>query len=79
MIILHRMSPFVNNRFKGHLLLNYWLDFTNLTGMILIWPSVIIVQMVKVHCISRSHRLKIDFRDETFTNLFCLKAQGLEP
>ena len=37
----------------------------NLAGMILIWPSLIIVQMVLVCCISRSHRLKIDFRDKT--------------
>ena len=29
----------------------------NLAGMILIWPSFIIIQMV--HCISRSHRLKV--------------------
>ena len=33
----------------------------NLTGMILIWPSLIIVQMVMVHCIAMSHRLNIDF------------------
>ena len=33
--------------------------------MILIWPSLIIVQMVQVHCISRSHRLKIDFEMKT--------------
>ena len=38
----------------------------NLAGMILVWPSLIIVQMVSVHCISRSHRLKIDFQDENF-------------
>ena len=38
----------------------------NLTGMILIWPSLIIVQMVLVLCIFRSHRLKIDFQNETF-------------
>ena len=50
--------------------------FTNLTGMILIWPSVIIVQMVKVHCISRSHRLKIDVRDETFTDLLVLNHKS---
>ena len=30
----------------------------NHAGMILIWPSFIIVQMVLVHCISSSHRLK---------------------
>ena len=27
------------------------------------------VQMVQVHCISKSHRLKIDFQDENFKNL----------
>ena len=42
---------------------------SNLVLMILIWPSLIIVQMVPVHCISRSHRLKIDIRDENFKNL----------
>ena len=40
----------------------------NLTGMILIWPSLLMDQMVPVRCISRSHRLKIDFRDENFKN-----------
>ena len=39
----------------------------NLEGMILTWPSLTIVQMVMVHCISRSHRLIIDFRDKTIT------------
>ena len=34
-----------------------------------IWPYLIIVQMVPVHCISRSHRLKIDFQDGIFNNL----------
>ena len=38
----------------------------NLTGIILIWPSLIIVQMVLVRCIFKSHRLKIDFQNETF-------------
>ena len=33
------------------------------------WPSLIIVQMVPVRCISRSHMLKIGFRDENFKNL----------
>ena len=41
----------------------------NLAGMVLIWPCLIIVQMFPVCCISRSHRLKIDFRDENFKNL----------
>ena len=37
----------------------------NLAGMILIWPSLILVQMVPFHCISRPHRLKIDFEIKT--------------
>ena len=48
------------------LLAGFW---PNLVGMILIWPSFKIVQMVLVHCISRSHILKIDFQDENFKNL----------
>ena len=35
----------------------------------LLWPSLITVQMVPVRCISRSHRLKVDFRDENFKSL----------
>ena len=42
----------------------------NLVGMILIWPSLSIVQMVSVHCISRSYRLKIDFQGENFKKIF---------
>ena len=41
----------------------------NLAGMILIWPSLIIVLMVLVCYISRSPRLKIDFQEENFKNL----------
>ena len=37
----------------------------NLVGIILIWPFLIIVQMVMVHCIFRSHRLKIDEKFKT--------------
>ena len=37
----------------------------NLAGMILIWSSLILVQMVMVRCISRSHRLKKDFEMKT--------------
>ena len=48
------------------LLAGFW---PNLVGMILIWPSLKIVQMVLVHCISRSHRIEIDFQDENFKNL----------
>ena len=59
---------------------NYWLDFDlNLAVTILVLPSMKIVQMVLVRCISRSHKLKIDFRDETFKTYSCLKPQGLEP
>ena len=48
-------------------LAGFWPNFV---GMILIWSSFKIVQMVSVHCISRSHRLKIDFQDENFKNRF---------
>ena len=41
----------------------------NLAEMILTWPSLIIVQMVLVQYISRSHRLKIGFQDENLKNL----------
>ena len=37
---------------------------TNLAGMILIWPSLMIVKMVLVCCISRSHRLKKFFNEK---------------
>ena len=65
-----RWMSVVNNYFKGHL--NEWLDLDqtwqewSLYGPLYI---VIIVQMVPVRCISRSYRLKIDFRDENFKNL----------
>ena len=43
------------------------LDFDqNLAVTILIFASLTIVQMVPVHCISRSHRLKTDLRGATF-------------
>ena len=48
------------------LLVGFW---PNMAGMILIWSSLMIVQIFEVCCISRSHRLKIDFRDETFKNI----------
>ena len=38
----------------------------NLVGRILIWPSLKIVQIFPIHCISSSQRLKIDFQDESF-------------
>ena len=52
---------------------------TKLAEMILLWPSLIIVQIVPVHCISRPHRLKIDFQDENFKKSSRLKPQGLQP
>ena len=55
MSVVRRQSSVLNNCFKGHLL-NYWLDSAKL-------------QMGLVYCISRSHRLKIDFQDENFKNL----------
>ena len=52
-------------------------DYFKSTGWILIKlgrndPYMVlfkIVQMVPVHCISRSYRIKIDFYDENFKNL----------
>ena len=46
----------------------------NLAEMILIWSSLIFVQMVLVCCISMSRRLKLDFQKSSG-----LKEQGLEP
>ena len=48
--------------------------------MILIYPSLIIVQIVPIRCVSKSHRLKIDFQDENYKNLFLCnhKAQNLD-
>ena len=37
----------------------------NLAEMILIWSSLIIVQMVSVHCIFRAYRLKKSFEMKT--------------
>ena len=59
----HWMSV-INNRFKGHLLLSYLLVL-NLTEMIRIWPSLIIVQIVLVCWISRSQRIKKTFEMKT--------------
>ena len=50
----------------------------NLVGMILIWSTLKIVQMVLLHCIARPHRGKRDFQDENFKKSFSLKPQGLE-
>ena len=41
----------------------------NFTGMILGWSSFKFVQMVPVHCISRSQELKIDFLIKNLKNL----------
>ena len=62
--IVRRGSSVVNNCFITPKLLAGLLP--NLTDIILMWPSVIIVEMVMVRSISRSQRLKIDFRDENF-------------
>ena len=48
----------------------------NLTGMILIWSSLIIVQMVMVCCISRSHRLKRVFEMKTLKIFLSLIKRG---
>ena len=48
-----------------------------LAGMILIWPSLITVQMVPVRGIS--HRLKIDSQDENFKKSSCLEPEVMEP
>ena len=42
---------------------------TKLAIMILIWPNLIIIQKVSVHCITRSNELKIDFLNENFKNV----------
>ena len=41
----------------------------NFTGIILGWCSFKVVQMVPVHCISRSQELKIDFLTKNLKNL----------
>ena len=60
--VVHRALYIVKNCFKGHILLNYWLDFDpNLAAVDLMWyicPSLIIVQIGMVCCISRSQGLK---------------------
>ena len=58
-----------NNCFKGHLL-NYWLELDQtLQDRSLLLTSLILLQMVLVHCLSRSDRLKVDFQCENFENL----------
>ena len=47
-------------------LIGFWPNFT---GMILGWSSFKVVQMVPVHCISRSQELKIDFLTKNSKNL----------
>ena len=61
-----RVASVVNNCFKWHLL-NYWLDFRRNGPYMAFSKSV---QIVTVHCISRSQRLNIDFQDETFKTFF---------
>ena len=46
--------------------IEFWPNFT---GMILGWSSFKVVQMVPVHCISRSQELKIDFLTKKLKNL----------
>ena len=66
---VHSASSVVNSCFKGNLFYKLLPGFLpNMAGMVLIWHSLIIVQMVLVRCIPRSHRLKIDFQDENFKN-----------
>ena len=67
--VVRRASSVVNNFFQRtspKLLTGF---IPNLEEMILIWPSLIIVQMIMVRCISRSHRLNVDFKEENFKNL----------
>ena len=44
--------------------------------MNLIWPSLIIVQMVPVFYICRSYRLKIDFRVESLDICYVASPSG---
>ena len=69
--IVHHLWCIVSKSFKGHIYLPKLLAGSgpNLAGMILIRPSLIIVQMVPVHYISRSQGLKIGFQNEHFKNL----------
>ena len=54
---------------KRHLLLNHLLDFDKTwLGMILIWPSSVIL-LVLVDCITSSNKLKKDFQNENFKSL----------
>ena len=81
MSVVHRLPYVIRcqqllQRTSPKLLAGFW---PNLKGMILIWPSLIILQMVLVCCISRSHRLKIDFWDKNFKNLLVWDHIGLEP
>ena len=66
----------VNNCFKRTSLKLLAGVCPNLAGMSLIWPYLIIVQMVLVRCISRSHRPRIDFRDE---NLKIILSETTRP
>ena len=55
---------------KLNLVFSSWGKQPNLEGMLLIWPSLKSVQIVQIHCISRSRRLKIDFQDENLKIFF---------
>ena len=70
-----RVSSVVNNFFKGHLLLNYWLDLTKLGRND---PNMILF----INCSNGSGPLHIkvtqDFQDENFKRSSSLKPQGLE-
>ena len=72
-VVHHGLLCVINNCSKWHLL-NYFTEFwPNFVGMILIWPCLKMVQIVQVHCISRSHRLKMNLQDENFKNLLLWK------
>ena len=58
-------SCFLNNCFTGHLLTTGCI----LTKLGMNGPYMALFKIVWVYCISRSHRLKIDFQDENFDNL----------
>ena len=57
---VRRSSCVVNNYFKGQRMVAFC---PNVAGLVLRWPSLIIIQVIPVLCISMSHRLKY-FRDE---------------
>ena len=60
----------LNTTFPPKPLIGFWPNFT---GMILGWSSFKVVQMVPVHCISRSQELKIDFLTKKLKKSSCQK------